>query len=360
MNTQPDRRRYTIVLAAIAAGILVAGAAIKPEPKHEPVISESERLRLQQLSDRRELERLAAQFSTRAEAAAEFVVADHRLPSGALVWKNGKVIMPHPQAALIAADGATAGRAPALRPTPITPGEWLLAVTRTPENGEVRFRRGIYSGSFTSNCVGLRVLDVQIPLDEAFLSAGVFDLDGYLVGIAVECGGALQVLAAGEIEKVLARNATLEGRISVHYGMRTAASEFGLIITELNTEGSGAESGLHAGDAIIAVDGQPPSLELLLSTSSPELTVLRGRRKLAIKFGEGGVRISAAPLLPLVEDLDPGSNAAKAGLMEGDRIVLINGVAPSSAAEAARAIERRPSLVVVQRNGKEVALMVAE
>lgn len=360
MNTQPDRRRYTIVLAAIAAGILVAGAAIKPEPKHEPVISESERLRLQQLSDRRELERLAAQFSTRAEAAADFVVADHRLPSGALVWKDGKVIMPHPQAVLIAADRATAGRAPVLRPTPITPGEWLLAVTRTPENGEVRFRRGIYSGSFTSNCEGLHVLDVQIPLDEAFLSAGVFDLDGHLVGITVECGGSLQVLAAGEIEKVLARNATPQGSIGVRYGMRTAASEFGLIIIELNTEGLAARSGLHAGDAITAVNGQPPSLETLLSTS-PEVSVLRGRRELTIRLNDdGGLRISVSHSLPVVEHLDAGGAAAKAGLMEGDRIVLVNGVEPSSATEASRAMKRHPTLLVVQRNGKEVALMVGE
>lgn len=121
------------------------------------------------------------------------------------------------------------------------------------------------------------------------------------------------------------------------------------------------EAGLAAGDRIVAVDGAPvrsfdAARGLLAGLPGEQVTLTVGRG--------GETREVELTTSVVVDDVDPASAAAEAGVAPRDRIVAIDGEPLTSAAEVERAAaEGRDVTLTVERfaaEGDEVVVETAE
>jgi hypothetical protein len=88
-----DHLKYPMILAGAAVGILAGGLALKPAQRKVEVVTESERVRLQELSQKRALEDMAQLFVRLGERVGNRVV---RLqpsgPGGLVVGAPGQIV----------------------------------------------------------------------------------------------------------------------------------------------------------------------------------------------------------------------------------------------------------------------------
>ncbi len=83
--------------------------------------------------------------------------------------------------------------------------DWLLVVARDPGERLISWY-GIYGGRSFGRC-GTRVVEklmLGLPLTREFSGAGVFDLDGRVRGMIVDCGSDLAAIPAPELRRLLA------------------------------------------------------------------------------------------------------------------------------------------------------------
>jgi S1-C subfamily serine protease len=415
--------RYLAVLVAAALAILVVGSALRPhKPASEaaPPPSQTEILRLQRLAERQSLETMTGHFAAVAGDALSHLVSVGRSSASGVVWSPDLVVAAEAEqpssdpVTLVtpAGDEMAAARVvggpglplaafqPAARldPAPrrkdgtegLAPGAWLVAVWR--EAGGHAFAPGHFVESFPVHCDGLEAREVasSLPLRPWMAGAGLFDLDGALVGVVLPCGSRYAVLGLESVALGLVRGRSLEGRLRTLYGLRTAPLDdaarahlgvaSGAFVVEVWTGYPADRAGLRPGDVITSLEAgpvtSPDDLQPLLASTQREGAVLgvrRARQRREIRLAAGGRDHAATPdepgpglrLAPPAEGLPiasivPGSAAAEAGIREGDRLLRVDFVAPRTAAEARRALSGRggPVLVEVQSGARRIGALL--
>jgi regulator of sigma E protease len=142
-----------------------------------------------------------------------------------------------------------------------------------------------------------------------------------------------------------------------------------------------ASAGLRVGDTITAIDGNVVTtwdeMRQMLFTGAGRDAEGRPLAALTVRRGDETVTLSARPVLAGDEGMrmlgvapfeqlkvgrtEPGSPAEKAGLLPGDLLLTLNGVALTSGqfyVTGLRAAPEKPSELVVERGGQKVTLTV--
>jgi regulator of sigma E protease len=137
-----------------------------------------------------------------------------------------------------------------------------------------------------------------------------------------------------------------------------------------------SSAGLKAGDRIVEVNGKAtPTWDAVLSgiakvkpDSVLSLAVMRGDAKVNLNVPIGSSHITSDSVVgypelpPVLDDIEPGFPAEKAGLKAGDRVVSLDGRRVSTwfeLPEMIRESDGHPIHFVVQRDGKEMPVEVA-
>jgi hypothetical protein len=406
--------RYRATLVAAALGILAVGSALRPRKPTSDAASppsQTEVRRLQGLAERQSLETMTRHFAGIAADVASRLVQVETPSSTGIAWSADLVVgagQSEPTAEstrLVRASGEqlaasrvvggpglplaafqVAGRLdPAARRASdapdLVPGQWLVAVWRG--NAGHVFAPGHY--------VETRELTTSLELSPAMRGAGLFDLDEALVAVVLPCEGRYAALSPESVTLGLVQGRSLDGRLGATYGLRVdplegavrshLGAKSGVLVSEVWTGFAGDLAGLRPGDVILGVDGAPvgtpEDLQLLLApTERPQavLGVWRGRKRQEVRLLARAFEAPRPPstdegpglgLAPAAEGfrIGPvvaGSPAAEAGIREGDQLLRLDGAAPRTPAEAARALARkgRPVFVEVRSGPRRFGVLL--
>ena len=391
--------RYLATLVAAAALILVVGSALRPPKRSSenvPPPSAPESRRLQRLAERQSLETTASHFAAIASDVAAGLVQVGPASSTGIAWETDLVVSPGQAGP--AAESTTlqtaagedlvgtrsvggpdlpfcayraAGRlqpvARRMGPAPEpAAGQWLLAVWRGSTG--LAFVPGHYVETRPARCGGLEGREVasSLELTAAMAGAGLFDLDGALLGLVLPCDGRYAALTPESVALGLAQGRGVEARLRSRYGLglrpldeplrRYLGLEGGLLVSEVWSGYAGERAGLRPGDVVVSADGRSVAGELqaLLAPPGPagvQIGVLRAGKSREVVLGAGvPERASPAPpdapgmrLAPpadgyAIAQVADGSPAAEAGIGPGDRLLRVDFSAPRSAEEARRVL----------------------
>jgi S1-C subfamily serine protease len=266
-------------------------------------------------------------------------------------------------------------------------GAWVLAVWRTSD--ALSFTPANFGQSSAGVCgsVSVQELHTSVPLTNAMIGAGLFNMDGDLLGLILPCGDHIAVVHTSSIEEILKRFDTLEQRLLSRYGAafsalaederRYVGDANGVIVRELWTDSPADAAGLWPGDVVTAINSQPVSaiddLRPLAVTadSAFDLRVRRGRRAVALTLesatppvapaSDRGVVVEASPDTFRIDAVRSDSRAARAGIRAGDRLLRINGARPRSVEQARRALSSRataPLLLEIVRDRRRIAVVL--
>jgi S1-C subfamily serine protease len=196
-------------------------------------------------------------------------------------------------------------------------------------------------------------------------------------------------VSPADIDAMLKDGRSEEGRVLATFGLRLdrlsadEAAHFriagGVVVREVWDGDAAALSGLRAGDIVRAVGGQPvASLEaarmLLLSTAEPviPMVVRRTAAEMAINLtrGQGETAPSQEASLGIVwegrrrgypiDEVLPGSAAARAGLQHGDVVLRVDHAEPRSLAELQRRLagNRSTSFLEIRRGPRRLGVLL--
>ena len=412
---------YVAVLAVIAGSILMVGSLMKPssiDPEPAVLPSQAESARLQSMAQRRSIESMAQYFAATASSAATHLVFLEDVGQTAIVWDaEGKLVTSNTTAALPSAFKVLGARGTTyeLRALPAPPespaaslhsetplemaaakhdpstwleyGEWLV-LTWLSGPVESAFAPGLYLGPRAIACGGLPVQEVLLSVTPSaeMAGAGLFDLDGQLIGVVARCDGRYAALLPESIDEVLELNRSFMGRLLGEYGLRIASlsedeqqyfdREKAVLIREVWRGLPAATAGLQPGDLIVSFDGRPVSkpedlqpLVLPAARHLLEVGVLRGGRSVTVvlpaqvapgdsaaETQQGGLIVADEARGFPVQTVLAGSAAARLGIRAGDRLLTVDGTQVSSAAQARRVLateKDKGRFVVVQRGKKQ-------
>ena len=417
------RHRYVAILAAVAVLILVIGFLLRPTPPPTPTkrvpaeltVTHAELDNLRDLVQRNSLRNVAADFSALADRVFSQVATVRPWGSGAIVLAGGNILAPKlmgrlPQTiVLTSGDGpphplsvaswipgipflaATVQESNDLSPANLAralpvQGSWLLLVTDG-INRPALVSPGVFSGMSDAHCGPFlhRQLQTTIPLTQATIGAGVFDLSGSLQGIVAQCDDSISIVGIGDIQKALtdANSATLLAR----YGMRLSPAAFppgaatstpgNVLVGELWTGWPADAAGLQAGDALLSINGQnvaaiDQTVAALTAQNAPlfRLRVRRGQRfffadmkpvQLAAPDAAAQSALELEPNGMRLLHVDPGSSAAAAGIRTED-IVLRVADLPATSARVNRVLGSyrvgAPVSAVIWRPGRELLVWI--
>ena len=216
--------RYLAVLAFVAALILLLGNLLRPDRNVEegaqPLSAESALLQLPRLTQRRSIEDHVEFVRQLVANRNPYIYRLNSAGQSAVLWNAATLItartsgyMPSPQTATgpgttsLEASVTTAGpqlplailaislERPPLRVERVAAagfpdGSWLLALWRSAD-GVLAWAEGQYLQSRRANCGDLmpvQTLASTIELSPKMAGAGVFSLDGVLIGVVGRCG----------------------------------------------------------------------------------------------------------------------------------------------------------------------------
>ena len=396
--------RYLAVLALAAAAILLVGNRLRPvrnveDGTAQPVSADSTLLQLPRLTQRRSIE-------DRVEFVRQLVANRnpyiYRLSSAgqsAVLWNAATLItarpngyMPSPEYATgpgttpLEASVTTAGpqlplailatslERPPLRIERVVAGgfpdgSWMLALWRSTD-GSLAWSEGQYLQSRRTNCGDLmpaQTLASTIELSPRMAGAGVFSLDGVLIGVVGRCDGGLAILGVQAIELLSGRTNGLDDRLLERYGMRVGIADDdehtalrirqGLLVREVWKGYQAYASGLRPGDVILSVDGteltSPDDLQRLVLPVAQEIfelqvaslgrrrTVsLRARPEVKPHFASAGVLLAEQEPGVLISKVAGESSFAAMGAEEGDRLLSLDGRPFDDAGAAVSYLER--------------------
>ena len=417
------------VLAIIAGLILLIGTLLKPlteiqQPQQQPV-SQTELVRLRRAGQRTTLENMSRYFSEVAGEFAAQVVRLPRLESSGVVWDDyGGIVaaagggwLPSgldlvvPPRAVIPVVTRVGGphlpvvflQAPVNTPLPepnhrspetLAVGEWVLAVARQP-NGEFVFTPGWYAGRVATRCgeVTLQRVSTDQSYSAGMLGGGLFDMDGRLLALIVQCGDSYVAISIDDVTTILGAENSLTSQLLYRYGMRVAPlldnalrsifqAEQALWVSEVWKDYPAHAAGFMPGDRILSLDGFPVTiLQDLERLTRPgpdavfDLQVQRGEETLSILIPVSESRAvvadgDAAVAGIFLGETEPGyrigfvepqSPAALAGLRPGDRLLRMGDTVVDEAdvlRELLTDPDRPPLLAVADRGRKLVALLI--
>lgn len=425
MPNEAPSPRYIAALFAVATLILVVGSLLKPEPITATEAApapppQSEVRRLYRLSLRTTVDRMTEYFSLVAGDVDPLVVRLAQLGVNGVVWDSRTVVgaataIRTPATTLVGI--ASGDNLPALTVaagpdlplvglqllsaqelTPavqgggnLTPGQWLLAAWRN--EVEARHTPGNLIGSTFTTCSERSLEEVQtsIALSQLMLGGGVFDIDGRLVAIILDCDDRPIAVSTGSVFGLLHAASSTNGRLWNRLGLKASpltpaqsqhlGSDAGLLITEIWRGYPADRAALRPGDVILKLGEQPvessEDLSPLLQPppEPPGLEVKRGSRTLAITVPLDTPDASTAtPEGPVgglswdsqtagfpIEAVQPGSREAAAGIRPGDRLLRIDSAEPRDLSHLRRLLSGKrdePVFVELQRGDRIVGLLV--
>jgi hypothetical protein len=406
------RDKYPWVLALCALAILLIGWTVRPKepaqtkaPAPEVTASQMEVEQLRSSIERNSLQGLSGQFSEAARAIEPFVVRLNELQRTGIIYSQETVLTAGPVTPQRPAEVHSANLKSAMMPVVWSPGiklqglhsaaklpdapsvafgwkpqpgAWVLAAARR-RNGSFFFVPGAYVGASSQECSGATraVVDTNIPLDAAAEGGGIFDMNGTLLGLVVQCPEGTLALSMDEVLRILDGYTSPERalvQVAGIYAVQPTAAWLalfpaakGVLVTDVWTGWPADAAGVEAGDVISLADGAEVSTAAQLSaalsaTGMHKLRVERQGRALEIAYSGGasggppGISLATKSRLPL--QIAENSAAFAAGLRSGDELLRVNG-RPATAASVAL-LEKRthPVWVVVQRDGRKIALVL--
>lgn len=412
--------RYGIVLALIAGIILIVGVQLKPREEQPRGASPDELVNLQRLAQRKSLQNLADHFASLAQDVSPYVVRLTELERTALVWEPDTLVTAEaggwlqervtvltpageevkaettassplvPVAALHTPPEAHLKPARRLERGEPRPGAWTVVVARG-RGGELLFVPGTYAGSVAADCGEALYFGFEnsVSLDENMLGGGLFDLDQNLLGIVTRCSGHHVILAASGVEAALEQAQSFNARLLRRYGLRVRSLDedlkrhfgvdSGLLVAAVWGDSTADRVGLKPGDIVHSLDGQeiaaPEDLLPLVEAADRQafsLTVHRGRRDVFIEMprerSERPPESAPAGLVPagalhgvLIESVQPGSRAARAGVHRGDRLLEIDGRPVTDPAELRHRLlaqNGKPAFLLLQRDARRLGVLL--
>ena len=383
-------RRYVTLLAVVAVLVLSIGLVARHllQPDDVPVPAPpSQATQLQQLSQEGQLRRSAAFIAERVAASAEHVEFVPASGASGVRWRRDSVLTTdrvHVVRALEHARDTLRGRL-AIAPDSVR-RDWLLVVARD-GSGHVLSTALLAGGRATARCGG-RLIERYVlgaQLDEQLAGAGIFSVDGTLLGMASWCDGRLVAVPVRQLVALLATRDsqpthespsgfTVAVRDSL--ARRYVGSDTALLVTAVRRGSAADAMGLRVGDLLVSVNDRPVRADTVvpLLGGAERLGVLRRRGRnlvrttlVAVPTEPFGVRTqrSAGAGVP-VTYVVPGSVAQRAGLRSGDRLLRVDGDDVTSAASASRLLAGAarsragaPVLVTFERDGVERGVLLA-
>lgn len=253
--------------------------------------------------------------------------------------------------------------------TSFADGSWVLALWRSAD-GSLAWAEGQYLRSRRTNCGDLmpaRTLTSTIELSPKMAGAGVFSLDGVLVGVVGRCDGGLAILGVQAIELLSGRTNGIEERLLERFGVRIGEPDEnekaalrirqGLLVREVWTGYQGYASGLRPGDVVTGIDGTeltaldelqrlvlPVAQEVfelrVVSHGQRKSVSLRARPDVEPVFTSTGLLLAAGEPGVLISKVASESPFAALGAQQGDRLLALDGRSFDDAVAASRYLER--------------------
>ncbi|MCU0229716.1 MAG: PDZ domain-containing protein [Bryobacterales bacterium] len=342
MLPQDPRKRYLLLLTAASIAILVVGWQIRPVKSADLAASQADISRLQRLTQRNNLENMAAYFTEVAERVKASLVWVQGLEAPGIVWERSDAILAAVPPERAASRASLRGlmeldsplltdlyaetpelrmlKAPpelALVPLAITPvgalrqGGWVVLVRRnSPETYEVEAT--LFSGTRNVRCgpEAVREMLVGLAAENRPLGAAAFDLEGRFFGVVLECDGVRRLISAESLGGPIDRARSIDSQLLFRYGFRPVeldsdraayfglptvdARPAGLLVQELWRDTLAWDRGIRPGDLCVALDNQPirALTDLAVMTVPmyrPEytLTLRRGSQERKVVFPPG-------------------------------------------------------------------------
>jgi hypothetical protein len=386
--------RYIALLVGAALLILLVGAFLRPRAKEAvTVVPTNELATLPDRTQRRALRDMADYVAQRAADLGASVIFLPDLGTSGLVLGHDSVLTAVPESA---APGETSARIrfligslatdsapPVVARSDIdTTPQWRLVVARSPEGRSLALT-GMTGGTIETRCgdMSLREMIFDAVIPPVFAGAGIFDLDGNAIGLAVPCSSRVALVPIGEVSRLLAQQHSPEYRLWTGYGFRVQPADStiaplpyrgeGLLVTEVQLGSSAYRTGVRAGDLIVRINKQaasrPEDLDSLLAGPGVRpLTVQRTARGLALSVGSRRASLpgqtapspSSASKLSLTT-VQPQSRAARNGLKVGDRIVQVGSSRRPTADLLYQALsDTAPVFLVYERDGLQRAVVL--
>ena len=436
MPAESTDRKHVLLLAIAAGLILILGIWARPKKSNDQssqtITSPAELIRLERLTQRRAVQNMAAFFSDVAANAARHLVYLTDAGSSGICWDTeGTLISAVSESGFPSASRVRTSRqeeigdeaqaqtvvvspinpvvslrviaSPVFQPVNVAspdllvPGDWLIAIARLP-NGRYSFAPGIYGGLASSSCGEFQFPEItwSISLSDGMLGGGLFDLDGNLVGMVIQCGDRYAAMAADRIGAAIQEAHSLDSQLLERYGFRVgrgaggsnegssgpaATTSGGVQVTEVWTGDVADRAGMLPGDFIVSLDGRDVGnaddlLPLVLPVAREliEIGVRRGSGSRSFELSargrpgtsaedanSGGLAFEAANGF-IIESVAADSPAENAGLQPGDRVLLVNGRTARNVAALRQALARRgeQAVLVIAERDKRKRLFVLE
>lgn len=392
------------MLAVVSGLILTLGWFLRPRESNSSLPSETDSLVVERLARRRAVDGMSEYFAEVAEGLAPYVVWLESLTRSGVIWEgDGTVVTSHGQSFAPGSSTLTYGGSvertarvavgsplapiaayrvadydgllgvPRLGPEFLDADVWLLAVWR-PNAGNFAFAPGIFVGTRSGVCGEFPMAEIvtNIPLGSSMVGAGLFDLDGALVGVVVGCPEGPAAMAVGSVESALLSAESPSERVLKRYGFLASPPAtdaerqlFGdgapFIVSGVWFDTSADRAGLLPGDVVTGIAGaDAPSLGTLAAAAADqplEITVLRDRRELRLTLTDtprqpnpAGVQLLRPGRGIVVQSVDGA--AAESGMRAGDALLSIGGQTVANRRDATRLLGdefTRPAWVVVRR-----------
>ena len=197
-------------IAIIALGLLARDALIGPDaPQSAPP---SEAAALQRFSEANQLRGISTYLRERIAAVAPMVVRVPALDASGVKWgARDTVVTTSPGRPVLVVEPIVSD---SVRPPSAPAGDslrydWLLVVARDPVQRIISWH-GMHGGRSFGQC-GTRVVEklmLGLALTREFAGAGIFDLDGRVRGMVIDCGTDLAAVPGFELRRLLADTVT--------------------------------------------------------------------------------------------------------------------------------------------------------